>query len=252
MENTKKMLLIEPEVIEKLKSKENTNETYLSRLDKEMQHILKSKMDDREKWTLYMQVLQRYLYLKEEEKKIIKLPFTIDDDNDTVISNKNSVKVNKSTETKSEGKDEDVRRVISLYTPAYLNQLLPKSFKKKGELMVECLLRNKDKIYWNDDGTVVINHKVIPGSNISDLINDTLRELKRPRPKGWEQLAMVLKDIKLPLMCIGNKQTLQYINNLQSTELKNNFSDFGTPKSEKNEVGKLKKRKLNWDKWTPY
>lgn len=56
MENAKKMILIEPGLIEKLKQENEVNSN-LSRLDIEMQNIMNSKTEDRKKWMLYLQTL---------------------------------------------------------------------------------------------------------------------------------------------------------------------------------------------------
>ena len=65
MENTKK--IIEPNVLERLKQRESVSDNSLSHLNKKMQKILKRKIDDREETPQYMQALQKYLYLLQED-----------------------------------------------------------------------------------------------------------------------------------------------------------------------------------------
>lgn len=72
MTSMKKMMLVESHVFEKLKEKECTPEDSLSRLDVEMHKIMRSKTEDREKWTLYLQTLQRYLHFYDEKKILLK------------------------------------------------------------------------------------------------------------------------------------------------------------------------------------
>lgn len=75
MDYAKKMILIEPEVMEKIK-KDNTNTSVnsLSQLDEEMNKVLKTKLEDEEKWSLYLQTLQRYLYFFGKDRKPIEIP----------------------------------------------------------------------------------------------------------------------------------------------------------------------------------
>lgn len=246
MDNTKKMILIEPDVLERLKTKENIFDDSLSRLDKEMQKILKSKIDDREKWALYMQVLQKYLHLIQEDKKPLKLPITFE----SVKDNTNENKVIPFVKDLSPVKDVQTPKtqdiLLKHYTVDYLNRLIPKTYKKKGKILIDTLLKNRDTIYWNDDGTVVINNEHLPQSNIIDLVNITLRPLKII-PDGWEKFAEALKDIKVPLICVGNPEINKYMNILYVEDFRHNTpTKLNTPKLS------TSRRKIDWERWTPY
>lgn len=255
MENAKKMILVEPSVIERLKTKESTPEDSLSRIDREMQKIMRSKLEDREKWTLYLQTLQRYLHFTGEERQPIKLPILEQQD----IEYKDDP--HKAPLVKQESiieKNVDKFNRSAVYTNTHLMRIVPKNLKKKGELLVRTLLENNEKIRWNDSGVVFVDNKSIPNSNILDLVNDVLRQLKRPKPIGWEEFAKALKEIGTPLSCIGNPTTHEYITNLIFTELeqeKNREQEnntFVTPVKKASGSPKLKKKKLDWEKWTPY
>lgn len=278
MENVKKMILIEPELIDKLKQ-EHASDNVLSRLDTEMHKILKRNVGDREKWSLYMQTLQRYLHFTEQDRKSFKLPIIAEETdhsiknlfpsgtNKVLKSHKSHSKNNESTLVEQVTKQEDalpsVSGSLAHYTSDYISRLLPKTFKKKGELLMDTINKHRDKIYWNDDGTIVVNNELIPGSNIADLINDALRRLKRPRPRGWEKFVVALKDIKVPLYCIGNPKTLEYMNNLylsefrETTPSKEPLQITPSPASQNrrsrssSESRKLNK-KIDWERWTPY
>nr|CAD7256011.1 unnamed protein product [Timema shepardi] len=66
MEHTKKMILVSPETLHRYEQHHqqvaSATNLVVSELDKEMEKILTSKLDDKSKWTLYQQVLQRYLH----------------------------------------------------------------------------------------------------------------------------------------------------------------------------------------------
>lgn len=260
MENFKKMLLIEPDLIDKLK-KDHTAESPLSRLDDEMQKILHKKIEDREKWILYLQTLQRYLHFIGEDRQPYHLPIV--DNSNEIINNINHHKnidhddnliVSKQTTS-----DEAVKDKINntTYSASHLLRLIPKTYLKKGELLLDSILENKQKLYWKNDGTVVINEETIPGSNIVDLLNDVLRPLKKlDNPSGWEKFSSALKDIKVPMSCIGNPRRFEYINKLYIKDIKDNtpikttLHSNTTPIS--NQGSNKIKRKIDWEKWTPY
>ena len=137
---------------------------------------------------------------------------------------------------------------------------------------------SKNKISWEDDGTVVIDNEKIPGSNIVDLVNDLLRPLKRNEPIGWENFAKALKDIKIPLTYIGNPKRTAFINKLKLSDLggyttdeefttptnkqavklphkqqlKENSTDDEISASSTTKYRKKLRNKLDWEKWSPY
>ncbi|KAK3918352.1 Histidine decarboxylase [Frankliniella fusca] len=67
MEHCKKLVLVPHETGKNPVGR--TPEVLMNDLDREMQHILKQKAEDREKWKLYEQALQKYLYFVNERKK---------------------------------------------------------------------------------------------------------------------------------------------------------------------------------------
>lgn len=262
MEHAKKMLLIEPSLIDKLNKHSNTDNP-LSRLDMEMNKILNSNMDDRKKCILYLQILQRYLHFTEEDRQTFELPI--------VTKNSEFLGDNIKNESHNKNKDSDIKEPVfyetssdeekhqaptathksPIYSTKQILRLIPKTYAKKGEQLLNLISLSNNKIQWNDDGTVLIDNEKITGSNILDLINDSLRPLKRSDPIGWEKFAKALKDIKIPITYIGNPKRSEYINHLQLIDLGEHSAneEFSTP-SEKY-TNKIKK-KLDWEKWTPY
>lgn len=260
MDHCKKMILIEPEVMERLK-KEPMNDTTTSRLDAEMQNILKTKLDDREKWSLYLQVLQRYLHFI--ERKPIHLPIVNQVVNDVI---NNDLKEYKTDDTinmklvKESSPERDVENKRdnlfqnTTYLSSHLLRSIPKTYRNKGEFIVEKLLKNPDKITWDKDGVVYIDKKEITGSNIKDLIHDTLRPLRRiDEPIGWETFIHCLKDLKVPHSYIGNPKRSIFMKNLYHTELKPIEVDLKKYNTTPKRKGEYKsKTSIDWEKWTPY
>nr|CAD7415728.1 unnamed protein product [Timema poppensis] len=66
MEHKKKKILVSPLTLHRYEQHHqqvsSATNLVVSKLDKEMEKILASKLDDKFKWTLYQQVLQRYLH----------------------------------------------------------------------------------------------------------------------------------------------------------------------------------------------
>lgn len=265
MQHAKKMLLVEPELIERFKTNnESAPENSLSRLDSEMQRILNSKIGDREKWALYSQALQRYLHVTEEGRKPLKLSIltNIEDEltkGHNVVAPYVEEKYNDPvTFTKTTSTDEVItptnkETFTTKYTPSYILKLFPKTYKKKGHVLLDLIIQNKPRIWWKEGGEVVVNDETLNGSNIFDLVSDVVRPLKRPKPLGWEKFTTALKDIRVPLSYIGNPTSLEYINQLNLKELqshKEKEANTSTPVSSKS--NESSKRKINWERWTPY
>ena len=85
-----------------------------------------------------------------------------------------------------------------------MNQLVidsvPSTMKRKAQLLVS-LLKTNPNVSWEDDGTVKLYGKSIPGSNIIDLVNDVIRHRKGSEPTGWQAFAEGLRDMNIPPRC---------------------------------------------------
>lgn len=258
MDNAKKMILIDPSVLEKLKQP-STVDTPLSRLDKEMQDILNSNTEDRQKCILYLQILQRYLNFTKEDRQPYRIPL-IDNENQDL----NEVRKYKTDDMDIKNADpsDTLVKKVSLrenigksYTSNQILSLIPKSYVKKGELLLNLVSSSNNKICWDETGTVIIDGEKIPESNIVDLVNDSLRALKHSEPIGWQRFASALKDIKVPLSYIGNPKRLDFMKkknpSKDSQETTSTEEIFSTPASGNIHRKKIK-RKIDWEKWTPY
>ncbi|KAH9645925.1 hypothetical protein HF086_011387 [Spodoptera exigua] len=184
-------------------------------------------MEDRKKWMLYLQTLQIYLHFTEEDRQPLSLPIYSDtsneDSNGSKIGFKNkdlksSVDAESLLEEKGSIKSIE-SEVNPLYSPTQIISLIPKTYNKKGESLLNLIGISKSKLRWDNEGTVIIDNEKNPGSNIVDLINDSLRPLKKSDPVGWDRFAKALKDIKVPLTYIGNPKRCEFINQLQAKDL---------------------------------
>lgn len=190
MEHAKKMMLVPPEFIQRLTASENTDPKILSRLDHDMHKVLSSKIEDYDKWAEYNQVLQRYLHFAAKKRRPINIPvqYTPQHEN-TDLKEEEIVKA----EIKHERLPED--EILSM---------VPKKYMKKADNFIR-LLDNSGEIAWDTKGLVSIKGEIIPHSNIVDLLNDALRARKTTtNPRGWEQFALAIQEINVPLELIGN------------------------------------------------
>lgn len=272
------MLLVEQDFIERLKNNETLSENSTSsRLDSEMQKIIKSKLDDREKWTLYSQALQRFLHFAELDRKPFKIPIVMDGvehfNNDNNGSNlKKEENIGNDSVANPTSPEGDVAVTPSpdrtnqdypiQFTPSHIVQGIPKSYRQKTQALMDVILLHKKKIWWKTGGEVVLNNRTIPNSNIVDLVNDVIRPLKREKPIGWEEFALVLNDINVPTFCIGNPANSTFIKQVKINKLRASTSTLNTRDSSF-EVKtastpipakplKSGKKKLDWERWSPY
>ena len=100
-----------------------------------------------------------------------------------------------------------------------MNQLVidsvPSTMKRKAQLLVS-LLKTNPNVSWEDDGTVKLYGKSIPGSNIIYLVNDVIRHRKGSEPTGWQAFAEGLRDMSLEIGkggtgCIVLQKLLKWI-----------------------------------------
>jgi hypothetical protein len=181
MNHAKKMVLISPDVLQRLNNSAAApkNET-LNALENDMNNVLHaSDLEDRTKWAYYQQMLQRRQHFHDEMRKPVEIPI--------VASSAGGLNALR----------EEILRSI------------PKAFKTKGELLLDRLCGN-ELISWDRHGTVSINGAPIPNSNIVDLVCDVVKCKKASAgPVGCAQFVEALRQINVPQEFIGNPQRRQ-------------------------------------------
>jgi len=162
MDSVKKMVLVEPRVLEVLKEKKHEQSLLrnaMSSLDAEMNAIIsRSDLTDVDKVLLYDQVLQRYNVYRE---KLINAP--------------NKVEVEKKKHFLSN---------------------VPSWYKQKTKQLLH-QIKNMSSIGWNDLGEFVYAEQAVPESNIKELIAATVRQNKSTELRGWNEFRKALKDLNL-------------------------------------------------------
>ena len=199
MEHAKKMILMPPEVVERMKNNFQQRDfaNPRSALDMEMETLLhRQGISDEDKWNQYYQVLNKYLYLVKQQREPISIP---------IISQKEDNDANNIE--RQEDHSPSVHQELSLSIP------LP--YRTKARLLHDRLIKNSN-IFWTNDGTVFIHNKKIPRSNIIDLISDAVRPRKATNPPGWQVFSNLLATTNVPQEYIGNPRRQEFILRQQS------------------------------------
>lgn len=187
MENSKKYHLIPFDRIQQFE------EEHMSQLDFQMEQILKRKMDVNEKAKLYIQVLQKYV----------------------TFPNLNSVKSmleeELPVETKTPNNEMPKNKTILMHpkiapdVQSSVIQTVPIRQEKTALKILDFLKQNQ--IVWTENNELLVEDKVIPQTNIVELINFLVRRRKR-RPVGFEQFQSLLKTKQFPQELIKNTSLL--------------------------------------------
>lgn len=231
------MILVEPEMLEKLQHFRSTESTTLNILDEDMKKVLNNtSIGDRDKWNMYHQVLQRYLHVVNESRKPLTIP---------IVENKTDDDIHE------ENNDADILDSV------------PKSLQTKASLLIQ-KLKKDGSIKWNDRGTVYVDGVEIEKSNITDLLNDVIRTRKGPGPNGWKIFATALGKINMPFELIGNADRRDYIMNPQpdtppvgsaSSSGRSSMSNYGTDdirqtsstRARRRSTQNKSKKKIEWE-----
>ena len=138
----------------------------------------------------------------------------------------------------------DTQSTTSLEKPDVTNMILNSfssrhPYRKKANELYN-ILKNSPGVTWDDTGRVSINGRFIPGSNLTDLFNDVIRQRRSSSPVGWEAFVSVLATLNIPKEYIGNEKRWAYIQ-----------SKFSEEKPDQKVVSKSPRQRRNV-RWQPY
>jgi hypothetical protein len=164
MEHAKKMLLVSPDVLQKIGASDHTHNVpkpSASSIDNELKKLL---ADDTitvdEKWAKVQQGMLRYLRQVDKDREPLKISLVEDSSkDDKLFKSKPGISY----------ADIPLKRQIVQSLGA------SKALGNKAANFVEHVFNNNG-FRWNDRGIVSINGHEIPGSNIVDITNDLLRQ----------------------------------------------------------------------------
>ncbi len=158
-------------------------------LDTAMKHILENEtMSEYDKLTAYQQTLHKYL------KRV---------NQSTSRQWNNEFQSGIQTKTVPDQGITTNEKIIKLEKRVL--DSLPKSLRGKGSVLIQHLKEATD-LNWNDRGELTVDGDIVEGSNISDLIHETLRSRKTSdTPRGWQRYIDTLVDSNVPREFLSNK-----------------------------------------------
>ena len=174
MEYAKKMILVDPRIIEKLTS---AKDEVLNNIENEMDTVLNSDMPDDEKAKLYAASAKRHIIINTTDKETEVQPDTCQSYNTAAVLN-------------------DI--VTSMPTPHIRRAMKFAKFIKDNQ------------INFNERGELVHNQNVSENSNATDLINEVLRR-KQMNTTGSKEFATLLNELNCPIELIGNPSYRKYM-----------------------------------------
>ena len=87
--------------------------------------------------------------------------------------------------------------------------------KSRTRQLIKKLKANKDIIGWNEQGQMVFKGTTIPGTNIVDLVNDSLRQRKNFNPERWELFSKALGHLNVPEGIVRNENRLDLFESIK-------------------------------------
>ena len=95
-------------------------------------------------------------------------------------------------------------RKIGTYTEQILLKDVPPTKKNAGKLLIQHLDENPH-LDFSANNEVIYKGHVLPNSNVYDIVQQLVRDLKTPRVPGLEHVVAGLKEAKAPESVIANK-----------------------------------------------
>ena len=77
--------------------------------------------------------------------------------------------------------------------------------------------KSPESVKWDNKGVVSLDGETIPGSSITDLVNDVVRSRKGYSPRGKNSFAKVLAKMNTPEEFIRNEKRRKLISSLKMT-----------------------------------
>jgi hypothetical protein len=165
--------------------------SHLSNLDENMQQILSdAHIPADQKVGLYNMALKRFMETRSDQAQ----PQTVR------VLGGDIAPSNTQPPTTDQGLGNDPLPIHTL-----LHQLNNTS-QKAGKALLDHLAAHSQDIQWTRDGRLIYDNKIVPDSNITDLLHDVATKgNKQAGPTGWEEFRAMLKATNAPKMAYGNR-----------------------------------------------
>ena len=206
----------------------------VNEIDSDMQNIIQRQdipIDAQAK--MYDQNLQRYLtfYDKRMNKPL-------------------RVNVLQSKITQEQPQEENPETIDEIETD--IMDSVPATMKSRARQLIKKLKGSKDVIGWNKQGQMMFKRTPIPGTNIVDLVNDSLRQRKNFNPESWELFSKALGHLNLPEGVVRNENRLALVREYKTRGIPDDLPQLTTPRTPLSRVQQERRKKRKDNKNSPY
>jgi hypothetical protein len=197
----KKMMLVSPDAVpargdgvEDAPSRIEPPGSILS-LDNEMQRILGLNLkSDFEKWTMYKQVLQRFVN-KLREKRELDVPET----------DKTGEPLSPDADTHRQGQSADIEKHPNengIYNTVVADSFATQADRNKAKVLIN-ILKRAENVAWDNSGHIKIGNSVLE-SNLHDLLKSAITPQKK-KPGDWDKFKSLLNRLNVPVLFKTNR-----------------------------------------------
>ena len=96
----------------------------------------------------------------------------------------------------------------------------PKPMRNKAKMMIQHIQRHPDVLSWDEKGRFKYRGKVMPNTNIVDLVSDAVRsqDRKNYKPQGLETFSRALSEINVPRDYVRNPKFIKHLVTIPTPE----------------------------------
>ena len=207
MQHAKKLILLDPRELSHITEAASSSKKPQAMVQRQLNDTMKSILERpdisiHDQLQLYNQILHRFLQM---EKQKGKEPLKITLSSSTTDNTEEPSPTLGHKEAAAD--DDDDNGKTSATFEQELIETIPKTLKANAKFLINNLKRNKSKgiIDWNDAGEMIFRGELIPGSNMLDLIQDSLRSRKEfGDPTGVSKFLEGLAMMNTPESLIKN------------------------------------------------
>ncbi|XP_036147275.1 uncharacterized protein LOC118647132 [Monomorium pharaonis] len=141
-----------------------------------------------------------------------------DDDDSTIVFHETSPISGKhprtsDIDTVKEKTRKVIRNIHELKSVEKILETVPKTYRSQARMLMRHLQdkAEPDRLNWDEQGIVTIDGNVVKDSDITELINDAVRERKTVKATGRDQFDRLLRSLNTRTALVGNKELLKAV-----------------------------------------
>lgn len=233
------MAVVPLELVDQLKTTTKPLETpptvkSAHNIDDQLSSIMQRRdLSDYDKALFYQDTLQKYLTYHGKAKKPLQIGLEKQSEEDFA--------------SHVEDKDVDTLEKHAVQDHFNIVQQIPTSYRPRANQILEHILKFPQVISWNDQQELIFQEQTVPGSNIVDLVYDTLRSRgKGFKPTGWKEYFSGLARSNIPEYLISNTERRTMVQELKTKKTRVDVSvESSSPKKKRTKQSK-KQTSIPW------